>query len=107
MLSCPCVVAALSLRGRDAIEHRGELGGCHAIGRAAVTVWYFNRDVAQITCNEMARTKLAKTMAKRPRKLLACMQAGVGGTGAYYPPHGEARDWTDTVSDSDDCDGRG
>lgn len=56
-----------------------------------------NCRIAPPTLNDtMARTKLPKTTSRRPRKLLACMTAGVSRSGAYYPPHGGARDWTDT-----------
>ena len=48
----------------------------------------------------MARTKLSLTPMKRPRKLLAHMSVDVARSNAYYPPHGEARDWTDREDES-------
>jgi hypothetical protein len=49
----------------------------------------------------MARTKL-KSQGKGPRKLMGCMKAAIGRSSAYYPPHGDAREWSDTGDTSDD-----
>ena len=50
----------------------------------------------------MARTKLMKMKRQRPRKLMGCMKASAEHSSAYYPPHGEARDWSDTEEASED-----
>ena len=62
------------------------------------TVQFSNVNITN-SCT-MARTKLPRTTTKRPRKQLACMSVDVARSSAYYPPHGEGRDWTDSEDES-------